>query len=299
MKTKLTFFVAQFFLLFAVNQVALASPYSISFEEPDSKMHKNTVVDSVCKSYSYVSESFSLEPYLPDIRNIWIYLPPNYYEDTLKRFPVLYMHDGQNVFEQGAFGSWKAHEAFNELSAHGGQMGIVVAINNGRERMSEYAPFPNEKHAPQAAGDLYLQAIVNIIMPYVNENFRTLTDATNTGIAGSSLGGLISFYAGVKYPEVFGKIGAISPSFWYCYDDLKPYFNAWQGGDASLRSRIYFICGDDEGETTVPYMQEFYDMARSKGFDPANLRFEVVAGGKHNEASWAVQIGRIYEFLFP
>lgn len=246
--------------------------------------------------YTYLTEAFPFAP-LEGTRRIWVYLPPDYETETEKRYPVLYMHDGQNVFENGGFGSWAAHNALNQLYQDGKPVGIVVAINNSAGRMSEYTPFPNPANAPVANGDNYLQAIIDNIIPYINANYRTLTDRENTGIAGSSLGGLISYYAALKQESVFGKIGVVSPSFWYCKNDLATYLNGWNGESVD-NTKMYFICGDDEGSSTVTDMQEFYDNTLSKGYKSENMKYEVVAGGGHNEASWAAQIGRIYEFLF-
>lgn len=248
--------------------------------------------------YAYLDEDFDLSRYLSGTRNVWIYLPKDYAKNTNKRYPVLYMHDGQNVFEQGSYGTWEAHKAFDKIQNEGKDVGIVVAINNGAGRMSEYAPFPNIPNAPVAQGDEYLQAIIKVIMPYINANYRTLTGAKNTGIAGSSLGGLISYYAGLKYPDIFGKIGAMSPSFWYCKSDLLDYVNNWETSINVEQARIYFICGDEESSSMVSDMQEFYEKTTMKGFSNKNLEYEVVKGGRHNEASWAAQIERVYNFMF-
>lgn len=257
--------------------------------------------DVIPMSYTYIDEALDFEPYLSGSRNIWVYLPKDYTTNTGKSYPVLYMHDGQNVFEQGDFGTWEAHKAFEALQDKGKEVGIVVAINNGAGRMSEYTPFPNTSNAPIAKGDEYLQAIINVIMPYINANYRTLTGPENTGIAGSSLGGLISYYAGLKHPDVFGRIGAMSPSFWYCKNDLSDYVNNWTADANTAKARIYFICGDSEGSnpsSMITDMQEFYDKTKSKGFLENNLKHEVVVGGAHNEASWAAQIERVYDFIF-
>ena len=256
------------------------------------------VFDPANTSYTYLSNNFQFTP-LSGTRRIWVYLPPDYQSNPAKRYPVLYMHDGQNVFENGGFGSWKVQDALNQLHAAGKPVGIVVAINNSSDRLAEYAPFANAKYAANPKGDQYIDAVIRNIIPYINANYRTLPDRENTGIAGSSLGGLISFYAGLKKDSVFGRIGAISPSFWYNRNDLSTYLQNKTLNFVS-KTKIYFICGDSEGDPDmVPDMQVFHQNTMKKGFTQQQVNYEVVAGGKHSESSWATQISRVYEFLFP
>ena len=253
------------------------------------------VVVPVKGSYKRLSEPIACGD-LP-ARRIWVYLPPNYAVDSTKHYPVCYMHDGQNVFENGGYGSWTMQNMLNARANEGKELGIVVAIDNSSKRLAEYTPFPNPKYAETALGDAYLEAIVNNIMPYVNTQYRTLTDRKHTMLCGSSLGGLISYYGAFKADSIFGSIGAISPSFWYCKKDLDQYIST-----ANTRypeaTKIYFICGDSESSSTVSDMQEFYDATLAKGFPVEALKYEVVIGGKHNEASWSKQIARVYDFLF-
>lgn len=254
------------------------------------------------EGYTYLPDNFDFSP-LQGTRRIWVYLPPDYETNTEKYYPVLYMHDGQNVFENGGYGSWRVQDALNELYNAGKEVGIVVAIDNGPGRLSEYSPFPGNLgsdfpgSSTTGDGDKYLEAIITNIIPYINQNYRTLTDRDNTGICGSSMGGLISYYAALKQESLFGRIGIVSPAFWYCQDDLTEYVNQWTG-DFTGSTRMYFICGDSESQSMVPVMQDFYDLTKTKGYADSNLAYEVVIGGEHNEKDWAAQITRIYEFLF-
>lgn len=261
----------------------------------------NITVESwmnVASPTNLITHTFTSFLPLEGTRRIIIYLPPDYHTNTTKHYPVLYMHDGQNIFEQGPFGSWNMQAALQELYNAGKNVGIVVGIDNGAGRLKEYAPFPNPNYENGIAqGNAYLQAIKDIVIPYVNASYRTLTGRENTGICGSSMGGLISYYAALKEESVFGRIGVISPSFWFCKNDLSAYLANWTGNHKA-NTRIYFICGDNEGESTVADMQSFYTGTKAKQFDEANLKQEVVIGGAHNEAAWSQQIGRVYEFLF-
>ncbi len=250
-------------------------------------------------NYTIERHTFSSFTPLQGSRRVVIYLPPDYNTNTDKRYSVLYMHDAQNVFETGAFGTWNMAAALQQLYNTGKHVGIVVTIDNSAGRLKEYAPFGNSQYEGGVAqGDDYLQAINNHIIPYINANYRTLTDKENTGILGSSMGGLISYYAGLKHSDTFGRIGAMSPSFWFCKTALTNYVNNWTGTTPE-QTKIYFICGNNEDSSSmVSDMQSFYNLTKTKGFTEANLQYEVVQGGGHNEASWAAQIGRVYEFLF-
>lgn len=276
--------------------ILLSCTKSIDLPDDLDKDKDTIVIEPAKGSYKRLPEPIDCGKLLP-ARRIWVYLPPNYEKDITKKYPVCYMHDGQNIFENGGYGSWSMQNMLNARALEGKKVGIVVAIDNSSKRLSEYTPFPNPSNAPVASGDEYLQAIVKHIMPYVNSNYRTLTDRKNTMLCGSSLGGLISYFAAFKADSVFGRIGAVSPAFWYCKNDLKTYTNKVVSRYPN-DTKIYFICGDSESQSTVPDMQEFYNYSLAKGIPKESMKYEVLTGGKHNEASWSNQIGRVYDFLF-
>jgi len=148
-------------------------------------------------------------------RRIWVYLPPDYNQSN-RRYPVLYMHDGQNLFDQATSfaGEWQVDETLERLFKEKGFAIIVVGIDNGGERrIDEYSPWVNSEYGRGGEGDAYVRFIVETLKPYIDSKYRTLPN--ETGIMGSSLGGLISIYAGFKYPEVFKYVGAMSPAFWF------------------------------------------------------------------------------------
>ncbi len=257
---------------------------------------KDTITIMFAGSYKHLPESIYCGDLLQK-RRIWVYLPPNYEKDSTKRYPVCYMHDGQNVFENGGYGSWSMHKMLNARALEGKEVGIVVAIDNTSKRLGEYTPFANTQYDSIALGDAYLEAIVNHIIPYINTHYRTVTDREHTMLCGSSLGGLISYYGGFKADSVFGRIGAISPSFWYCKTDLERYISTTICRYPH-HTKLYFICGDSESESTVDNMQAFYNATLAKGIPAEAMKYEVVTGGKHNEACWSKQIQHVYDFLF-
>jgi len=151
-----------------------------------------------------------------DDRQVWVYLPPDYEKETDRRYPVLYMMDGQNVFDDATSfaGEWKVDETLEELIPAGKVTPlIVVAVSNGGDRRTrEYTPWYSSRHEAGGGGGKHLKKWINTLLPHINANYRTLSGPENTGLAGSSLGGLMALYAAYTHSEVFGKIGSFSPS---------------------------------------------------------------------------------------
>jgi predicted alpha/beta superfamily hydrolase len=222
-------------------------------------------------------------------KTIWVYLPQNYNENTTEKYPVLYMHDGQNLFDEKlAFaGTWKIAETLDSLKLDL----IVIGIAHGNEkRLEELTPFPHEKHGGGKA-DLYLDFVVSTLKPYVDENFRTKTDVKNTLMMGSSLGGLTSFYAILKYPEVFGAVGVFSPSFWFS-EKMYPFAE-----NSTLESKkIYMMCGDSESEKMVEDLEKMVGIIE-KNARNTPLKTKIVKGGKHHETLWADEFGEAILWL--
>ncbi|MFN2396927.1 MAG: alpha/beta hydrolase-fold protein, partial [Bacteroidales bacterium] len=142
-----------------------------------------------------INEAFYM-PQLDRNRRIWIYLPPDY-DQTQKNYPVIYMHDGQNLFdvETSFMGEWEVDETLNDLAARGYNVPIVVGIDNGgNHRANEYLPYFFSNLNAGGEGDEYMEFIVETLKPFIDNEYRTLPDRENTGIIGSSLGGVISLY---------------------------------------------------------------------------------------------------------
>lgn len=243
---------------------------------------------------SIMDESFFM-PQLNRYRRIRIYYPPDY-EISGKHYPVLYMHDGQNLFDNKTSyaGEWEVDETLNQLFEQGYEVPIVVGIDNGGiYRLEEYTPWINPAYGG-GRGALYLQFIVETLKPHIDAGFRTLPDRENTGIMGSSLGGLISHFGSLQYPEVFGKAGVFSPSYWF--SDSVWTFTA--NAPFGYAMRIYQMCGSAEGSNTDANMLRMSDSLIASGLPEPNIRNVVIQGGQHNEALWREQFRAAFLWLF-
>jgi predicted alpha/beta superfamily hydrolase len=233
-------------------------------------------------------------------RRVWIYLPADYARQPRRRYPVLYLHDGQNVFDAATSfsGEWGVDETLDRLQANGQDRTscIVVAVDNGGElRMDEYIPWRNAELKKGGQGGAYVDFLARTLKPYVDAHYRTRPEAASTAVAGSSLGGLISFYAALRYPKVFGRVGVFSPAFWVCNDSLKTYFTAHP---AAPTARFYFVCGPQESETMLPLMVAWRDALRAAGVPATHLRLQAPADGQHREWFWQREFSAAYQWLF-
>jgi predicted alpha/beta superfamily hydrolase len=243
-------------------------------------------------------------PQLGRQRRILIYLPADYAQKPTRRYPVLYLHDGQNVFDEATSygGEWGVDEALDKLRGTGQDAtgSIVVAIDNGNEfRSDEYVPWHSDslKGQPHQGGQggAYVDFLAHTLKPYVDAHYRTRPDAAHTGVAGSSLGGLISVYAALKYPRVFGEVGVFSPAFWVCNDSLRAFAKRHP---AASTTRFYFVCGTKESKTMLPLMRQWRDELRAEGVPAANLSFQAPDDGEHREWFWRREFPAAYRFLF-
>ncbi|WP_299556885.1 alpha/beta hydrolase-fold protein [Seonamhaeicola sp.] len=236
-----------------------------------------------------------LMPQLDRKRKISIYLPPDY-EASNESYPVLYMHDGQNVFDVSTSyaGEWEVDETLNKIYTRTGFGLIVVAIDHGGEkRFAEYAPWDHEEHG-KAEGDAYLNFIVNNLKPAIDKTYRTKSDARNTAIMGSSLGGLITHYAAFKYPNVFGKAGVFSPSYW-CSQKV---FEQVKSNEKLSNSRLYFLMGGLEDDRMLPNFHKMIDLLKDSNFNSENLKKNLVPEGNHDEKLWRENFEDAITWLF-
>lgn len=251
---------------------------------------KEPVQHTASKNVAVIDTAFYM-PQLNRYRRIWVYLPASYHHSS-KKYPVLYMHDGQNVFDAATsgFGEWGVDEALDTLGPKWGEM-IVVAIDNGADkRLNEYAPYDMEKYG-KGEGDAYVDFLVNTLRPYINKNYRTKKCRKHNFVAGSSMGGLISFYALLKYPKKFGGAGVFSPAFW-----INPQLKNISAEKAKkVKGKIYFYAGQLEGDTMVPDMLNVFDQMLQ--YAKAKMEVVIRAQGRHNEAAWRGAFPQFYKWL--
>lgn len=232
-------------------------------------------------------------------RRIWVYLPPGY-ENSGLRYPVLYMHDGQNLFDQKTShcGAWGVGRILDGLCRKKKTPGaIVVGIDNGGpKRWDEYSPWGKADGTGRCSGDKYARFLVEDLKPLIDEKFRTVPGRESTGIAGSSLGAIISFYAAFRYPEVFSRAGVFSPYFRFAFADAKDLVQRVRlpGG-----LRVYMDVGTKEGEPKEAYLKDTRAMAAVlSGKEGVTQKFVVDKGGRHNEKDWARRFPAAFLWLF-
>jgi len=239
---------------------------------------------------------------LPDDRTISVYLPPQYDSEPNRRFPVFYLHDGQNLIDpQTSFvvgHTWRAGITADLTNRSGlAEPMILVGIaNTGLRRMAEYTP-TRDSRLGGGEGRAYGRLIVEELKPWIDSNFRTLPDAAHTGLGGSSLGGLITLYLGLQHPDVIGKLAVMSPSVWWDQRSILGFVAEY---DAQPRPRIWLDIGTSEGTRHVRDAELLHRRLVQQGWKPG-LDLELVKdpGGVHNEDAWAARFDRVLEFLFP
>jgi predicted alpha/beta superfamily hydrolase len=229
-------------------------------------------------------------PQLNRTRKIWLYLPEGYDEPkNKKRYPVMYFQDGQNIFDEytSAYGEWGVDECLDTMIRNGKQACIVVGIESGNARINEYNAYDNEEYG-KGEGVQYVNFLVQSLKPFIDEHYRTLTSKENTIIAGSSMGALISCYALLTHPEVFGKAGIFSPSFWIApameqlVDSVAPAINA----------KIFFYIGGAEGDKHVKNMERIAEYLG--GNSKAIIYTLIDPAGNHNEQAWRKWFAEFY-----
>jgi predicted alpha/beta superfamily hydrolase len=233
-------------------------------------------------------------PQLENERDIDIFLPPSYAR-TRRRYPAIYMQDGQNLADpHRAFaGTWRLEECLTALARRGLETIIIGVPNRGAERLREYSPFVDARHGGGGA-DAYLAFIERTLKPLVDRRVRTRPERDATGIFGSSMGGLISLYSFFRAPETFGFAGAMSPSLWFGGRALIDYVERSGTPDG----RLYLDAGTEEGAGTVRDATELARVLERKGYVAGeSMLFTAAAGGRHEEAHWAARLLPAMEFL--
>jgi predicted alpha/beta superfamily hydrolase len=237
----------------------------------------------------------STAPNIPG-RTVRIYLPRGYDQNLTRRYPVVYLHDGQNVFDPGGpFGSWSADAtATREMGQGRMREAILVGIDNDSARIPEYQP-PNDSYqGTQGRADAYANFVINNVRPYLDNNFRTLNDARNTMTIGSSLGGLVCLYLGREF-STFGKIAVMSPALW-----ISPNYVAQVGATGKKPLRVHLDMGTAEGQSDFDNCLAMYDTHLAQGYIcNDDVEFVAGCGQQHNEAAWSVRLPGVLDYLLP
>lgn len=259
-------------------------------------------------------------PHLDNTRHLLVWLPPSY-RSTEQHYPVLYMHDGDSLFDakmgelSNEISEWQVDESMMAL-AQDGIEAIIVGIPNMREaRFSEYSPYDHVVESTQAHirghGDDYLRFIVDTIKPLIDADFRTKPSAGHTGIAGSSMGGLISLYGFLKHPDIFSMCAAFSPVFWFNNHALLQMIESHVAGDG----RIYLDIGTVEGAVIqhlgpqglsdaeadayyVDGVRQLHQTLLGHGYDSTNTYYIEDPGARHDHDAWAKRFPIAIQFLF-
>jgi predicted alpha/beta superfamily hydrolase len=245
--------------------------------------------------------------HLDNERTLIVYLPPDYKKNDERRYPVLYMHDGQNLFDAATsfIGiEWQADETAERLIKAGRiEPIIIVGIYNNADRMNEYTPYRDNKGNAGGKGEQYTKFLIEEVKPFIDKEYRTKPDRKHTAVAGSSLGGLISLYICSQYPDTFSMCGVISPAL--MWDNGHILKDLRKNGDRLKDVRFWVDMGTKEGKQIDSFSKAIGDARNLIAiFDKAGLNpgrdyyYWEVADGEHNEAAWAARFDKILLYFF-
>ena len=261
---------------------------------PKWRKHWLPFKNSFIPKIQLISEEFEI-PQLNKTRKIWALLPFDY-DETDEHYPVIYLQDAQNLFnEDSPFGNWEIDKKLAVMAEYNIGKIIVIAIEHGEsERATEYN-VGNTKLG-FGEGKKYIRFITDTLKPFVDENFRTKPERDFTGIGGSSLGGLVSIYSGLMYPEVYGKLMIFSPSLWVLNKlDIfnVPFFEP-------EKTKIYLYAGGEESKSMVSLVKKFKKalLTNELTAEKMQIQLSINEKGKHNEAYWSDEFPKAIEWLF-
>jgi predicted alpha/beta superfamily hydrolase len=238
--------------------------------------------------------------YLSTPRDIIVYLPPGYHNSDA-RYPVLYLQDGQNLFDPATafYGNeWRADLIADDAIRSGRVEPLILVglYNTGVRRISEYTPTRDRRLRKGGKAERYAQMLAREVKPFIDHDYRTRKSANDTGVGGSSLGALVSLVAGLRYPRVFGKLALMSPSVWWDEHSILSLIEAWT---PARPQRVWLDTGTNEGNNPAKVVADarlMRDALLSKG---SELRYEEAQGHQHNEGAWSARFGAVLEYLFP
>ncbi len=230
--------------------------------------------------------------YLPSLarkRTLHICLPPDY-DYSARRYPVMYMQDGQNLFDEAkAYAkAWRADKILARHSQQTKRGWILVGIENGGiERLNEYAPFERQGMGGGLAHQ-FLHDIQVFVKPFIDSSYRTCPDRAHTAMCGSSMGGLLSLYAGVAFAETFGNIAAFSPALWF-----NPQVVEWLARREQMPTRWYVVGSRTESRYMAATLHRIYEALKSGHRPDSRLHVAIRERGRHNESFWGREFRRL------
>ena len=238
--------------------------------------------------------------FLEHDRTLIVNLPPDYDPAGATRYPVLYLHDGQNVFDKATSvgEEWQVDEIAHELMAKGEIHPLIIVgiYNTGEHRIDEYAPTRDPAKGGGGHADDYGRMLVEELKPFIDAEYKTRPAAADTGMCGSSLGGLLTLHLALKYPTVFNRIAVMSPSVWWDNRYILGEVNALPG---KLPLRIWLDAGTNEGAEVTADSRALRDALVAKGWkEGEDLCYFEAEGGEHNERSWSARVGPVLKYLF-
>lgn len=251
-----------------------------------------------------IHENFG-SAHLDDPRNVLVYLPPGYGEDPDRRYPVFYMHDGQNLMiPEDAFGgvAWGVDETAQRMILAGEIEPIIIVgiYNSGGNRIDEYTPVKSAGGKMKGRGgkaDQYGRMIIEELKPFIDNEYLTKTEREFTGLGGSSLGGLVSLHLGLKRPDVFSRLAVISPAVWWANNQI--IREAAQLGER-LPLRIWLDIGKREGSRIKHQVRALKEILLADGWkDGEDLAYFEIPEARHDEMAWAARFDAVLKFLYP
>jgi predicted alpha/beta superfamily hydrolase len=234
-------------------------------------------------------------PQLYNTRDVYVYLPPSYGRGDW-RFPVIYMQDGQNLFDPALSfaGSWRVDLAMTAAARLGFEAIVVGIANTGSGRLDEYGPFFEPELGAGGVADLYLDFVLDTVKPQIDDQFRTLPEREQTGIAGSSMGGLVSLWAYFKAPHAFGFAAALSPALWFGQRGIFHFVEQ----APTPRGRLYLDMGTREGGHTLSDARRMRAVLEAKGYvEGESFRYVEEEGARHAESAWKRRFKKAIPFL--
>jgi predicted alpha/beta superfamily hydrolase len=242
--------------------------------------------------------------YLPDARDVIVYLPPGYDGEPARSYPVLYMQDGQNLFDgRTSFipgRTWEMGEQADEVIESGEVEPLVIVgvYNTGDRRLAEYTP-DRDWQMGGGEAEAYGLLLTRELMGWIAGQYRVRREREWTGLGGSSLGGLVTLYLGLCHAQDFGRLAVLSPSVWWNHKSILGCVNEL-GPQIADKPRMWLDAGGGEGRRTVQNAEQLNRRLMANGWRAGEtLHFETVEGGTHDEASWAARVKPMLRFLFP